>query len=180
MKANSVVKSIILAGTAALFLVAQATVALAAATATAEAKGQVLKPIGVTATTNLDFGRFMSGGSTGTIAVSAAGSASVTGGVTEITGNVPVAAKFDVTGEATTGFSISMPATVTLTNTTGGGNETMVVTLAKDAVATAGSGTLDGSGKLSVYVGGSLAVGMNQVSGLYKNTTDFTVTVDYN
>jgi len=151
-----------------------------AASVTAEATGQVIKPIGVVVGANLDFGRFMSGASSGTIAVTAAGVAQVTGGVGAVPGNVPVAATFDVSGEASTGFSISMPDTVTLTNTDGVGGETMEVTLAKDAVAAAGTGTLDGTGALAVKVGGAAAVGVNQVSGHYENTADFTVVVNYN
>ncbi|MES2325043.1 MAG: DUF4402 domain-containing protein [Pseudomonadota bacterium] len=152
-----------------------------AAQATATASGTVVTPIAITAAANLAFGSFAAGAG-GTITVSTSG-ARTSSGVVAL-GASAAAARFDITGSASTTYSISHSGTAVLTNTTGGGGETMA--LAKFSDLTAGnatsgnvsSGTLDGAGAQSLFVGGTLTVGAAQVPGVYTGTV--IATVEYN
>jgi len=152
-----------------------------AAQATATASGTVVTPIAITAAANLAFGSFAAGAG-GTITVSTSG-ARTSSGVVALGGGA-AAARFDITGSASTTYSISHSGTAVLTNTTGGGGETMA--LAKFSDLTAGnatsgnvsSGTLDGAGAQSLFVGGTLTVGAAQVPGVYTGTV--IATVEYN
>lgn len=153
-----------------------------AAQATATASGTVVAPIAITAATNLVFGSFAAGPG-GTVTVSTSG-ARASSGVVLMGAGTPSAARFDITGQASSTYSITHGGTAVLTNTTGTGNETMALTKFSDlagANATSGtvsSGTLDGAGTQSLFVGGSLAVAAAQVPGVYVGTV--IATVEYN
>lgn len=153
-----------------------------AAQATATASGTVVSPIAIAAAANLAFGNFAPGAG-GTVTVSTSGAR--TGSGTVLMGaSTPTAARFNITGAASTTYSITHSGTTVLTNTTGTGAETMA--LAKFSDLTAGnattgnavSGTLDGAGAQSLYVGGTLSVGAAQVPGVYTGTV--IATVEYN
>jgi spore coat protein U-like protein len=97
-----------------------------------------------------------------------------------LTGGTVTAAKFDVTGQAGLTYSISMAGTsANLTS----GSDTIPYTVISDTSASAittgiaTSGTLTG-GAQSIYVGGSLAVAINQPAGTYTGTV--VVDVNYN
>ncbi len=153
-----------------------------AAQATASASGTVVAPIAITVNTNLVFGSFAAGPG-GTVTISTSGARAATG-PTLMTGASPTAARFDITGQASSTYSITHSGTAVLTNTTGLGNETMGLAKFSDltgANATSGSataGTLDGAGAQSLYVGGTLTVGAAQVPGVYVGTV--IATVEYN
>lgn len=176
----SALKSALMAGVAAAGLVAGG--ASQAADGTATASGTVVTPIAITAAANLSFGSF-SAGAGGTITVSTAGTRSVSGVVGMGVGGT-TAARFDITGTASTTYSISHSGTAVLTNTTGSGNETMALAKFSDltgADATSGnvaSGTLSGAGTQSLFVGGTLTVDAAQVPGVYTGTV--IATVNYN
>lgn len=150
-----------------------------AATTTAASSGTVVTPIAITKTADLSFGKFAAGAG-GTITVSTSG-ARTASGVVPLTASTTTAAKFDVTGENSATYSISFSgSTTTLTS----GSDTMAFALVSDlsgANATSGSvtsGTLDGSGKQSIYVGGELTVGASQPPGSYTGSVN--VAVEYN
>jgi hypothetical protein len=148
-------------------------------TATATSTSTVITPINITQKADLAFGKFIAN-TGGTVTVSTSGARTNTG-VTLMT-STTTAAKFDVTGEKSTTYAITVPASVTLTG--GGGSDTMSfvpvndLTGANTTTGTVTAGTLDSSGKQSIYVGGVLTVAANQASGDY--TGGFNVGVEYN
>ncbi|AHI30246.1 hypothetical protein AU14_17300 [Marinobacter similis] len=154
-----------------------------AADDSATASANVIAPIQITKTADLVFGDFAPGVG-GTVTVSTSGARTATGPILSASGASSSAAQFDVVGEANATYSISYSGDTALTNTTGGGGETMLLTRHSDltgAGAIAGevtSGTLGITGTQSIYLGGTLAVSGTQVPGSYQGTV--TVTVEYN
>ena len=171
-----------LTGKQALLAVAAALAALAgpaqAAQDTASATGTVVTPIAIVAAGNLVFGSFARGAG-GTVTVSTSGARSASGPIL-VSGAPTTAARFNITGEPSSTYTITHSGSATLTS----GANTMVLTKFSDlsaANATAGnplSGTLDGAGAQSLYVGGTLAVGAAQAPGVYTGTV--VATVEYN
>ncbi|WP_167239562.1 DUF4402 domain-containing protein [Massilia genomosp. 1] len=153
-----------------------------AAQATAVAGGTVITPLVIAQAAPLAFGSFAAAAG-GTITVSTSGARTVSG-VVAMSGSATTAARFNITGEPNSTYTITHSGTVALTNTTGSGNETM--TLAKFSNLTgldatsgdATSGTLSAGGAQSLYVGGTLTVAANQVPGVYAG--DVVATVEYN
>lgn len=133
-----------------------------AASATGTASATVLAPIAISQATALDFGTFASGATAGT--VTSAGTAS--GGVTLIEKGAP--AGFKVTGSASRNFTITVPASVTLTS----GASSMTASLSAPT-----SSTLDALGKKDIAVTGTLSVAANQAAGNYNGT--YTITANY-
>jgi hypothetical protein len=145
-----------------------------AASATANATATVVTPIAISNTADLGFGKF-SAGTGGTVVISTAGSRSATGAVVLLTGTAGSAATFDVTGDGSATYAITLPGSdATLTRASG--TETMSVgTFISNPSAT---GTLSGGGAQTINVGGTLTVGSAQVVGSYTGT--FSVSVEYN
>ncbi len=153
----------------------------------------VAQPISLTNVAGLNFGRIISGAQAGTITVSATGSISsnnVTNGPAPYSGSSafvdPSAATFYVTGEPGFNYSITTPATSTVSN----GNNHMTITFGTVTAETVGgyapSGSLNGAGTASAIasngydawaIGATLSVGANQPSGTYTGT--FQETVQY-
>ena len=122
--------------------------------------------------TSLSFGSFTAG-SGGTVAVSAAGARSKTGGVILSSQGVASASQFTVTGTSSATVTISLPTdgTVLLSD----GSHTMALTgFVSNPNAT---GILSGGGTLTISVGAVLNVGNAQPPGNY--TGSFNVTVNY-
>lgn len=149
-----------------------------AADTTATTSATVIAPISIAKVTDLSFGSFAAGSGAGTVTVST-NNARTSSGVVEM-GGTPTAAEFNVTGNNGQAFTLSVTPTV-LTNTTGAGAETMSFTPISTLTPTAAtSGTVAGGtvgAGTKVFVGGSLAVGANQVAGVY--TGSVSVTVNY-
>lgn len=149
-----------------------------AAQATANASGTVVAPIAIVVANDLVFGSFAPGAG-GDVTVSTSGARATTGPIL-MAGAAPSAARFNITGEAASTYSITHSGSATLTS----GANTMTLTKFSDlsaANATSGNpptGTLDGAGAQSLYVGGTLAVGAAQAPGLYTGTV--IATVEYN
>jgi hypothetical protein len=158
------------------------SVPVQAAQATASASGTVVTPIAITVANNLVFGSFAPGAG-GTVTVSTSGARAASGPVL-MAAATPSAARFNITGEASTTYSITHSGTAVLTNTVGVGGETMALAKFSDLTAgnatsgTVSAGTLDGAGAQSLYVGGTLTVGAAQVPGIYVGTV--IATVEYN
>ncbi|WLI90873.1 DUF4402 domain-containing protein [Massilia sp. R2A-15] len=152
--------------------------ASAANNATASATATVVTPIAVTKATDLVFGSFYPGATTGTVDVNTNGTRTVSGGVAVASGGAtPSAAKFDVTGQASAAYTITYATGVTLT----GPGAPMALTQISDLTGAGGAATLNTAGTLtaggtqSIYIGGSLAVGANQTAGAYSGTISATV-----
>jgi hypothetical protein len=142
-----------------------------AATATANGTATVIAPMAITKTLDLRFGKFAPGATAGTVLMTTAGVRSATGGVVLSALNAGGAASFNVTGDTTATYAITLPASVTLTD--GTNNMTL------DALTSnpSGTGALT-AGTQTLLVGGTLNVGISQVAGAY--TAAFDVTVEYN
>lgn len=149
-----------------------------AAQASANASATVVAPIAVAAVVDLVFGSFAPGAG-GSVTVSTSGVRTNTGAVL-MTGAAPSAARFNISGEASTTYSITHSGSATLTN----GAASMALTKFSDltaANATSGdvfAGLLSVGGTQSLYVGGTLAVSASQAPGLYTGTV--IATVEYN
>lgn len=95
----------------------------------------------------------------------------------------PVAtnAAYHVTGTMNATYALTLPSTVTVTETVGA-TATMNITLLKARFNGAGSdavvSTLSGTGTDSFTLGGTLTVPAAQIGGIYAGT--FSVSVDYN
>ncbi|RTY75191.1 DUF4402 domain-containing protein [Flavobacterium bomense] len=149
------------------------------ASASAPTSTTIVAPIGITKTTSMTFGSFATGGA-GTLVMTSAAVRSATGGVklTTITGS-PTAAEFSVTGQASYGYDITLPASLTLTTTATGTVNTMIVNTFTSSL-TNSKGTLGTDGTNSFTVGATLNVLASQVVGTYTNADGFAVTVNYN
>lgn len=163
-------------------LAAIASAPAQAAQASANAGGTVVTPIAVVAATDLQFGTFAAlTGGTITVSTSGARSSTVVFGMA---GATPTAARFNITGQASTTYSITHSGTAVLTNTTGVGAETMNLAKCSDLNAgnitsgTVNAGLLDATGNQSLYVGGTLTVASNQAPGVYSGS--IVATVEYN
>ncbi len=141
-----------------------------AASATSNANAEIVAAIAIANTADLDFAAIVAAAGADTVVVSAAG-ARTCGGTLTCTGAV-AAASFDVTGGANLGYSITLPASATISS---GGNN-MTVNAFTDSLG--GTGTLSGAGTQTFTVGATLNVGASQPAGSYTGT--FNVTVDYN
>ncbi len=149
-----------------------APIAARAASATANSTVTILAPVTITKTADLVFGTVAPAATAGTVTMSPADARSATGAVDlsqTVAGN---AAKFNMTGNANSTFSITLPSSTSLT---GPG---AAMTLNAFTSTPSATGTFNSSGSATLAVGGTLAIGANQVAGSY--TGSFSVTVDYN
>ena len=151
------------------------TVVSEAATATAT----IITPIAITKVANMNFGEISTNGTHGTVILTPAGERSAAGGASFSTAPGEItSAKFTVTGKAGYGYSVSIPTTITLKQT--GGSATMDVTSITNSIGIPGTaGTLTG-GTQDIFVGGTLNLVGAQLAGVYTNTADLKVTVNYN
>jgi Mat/Ecp fimbriae major subunit len=145
-----------------------------AATRTAIGRARTLRPLTITPSRDLDFGRIVVGATAGRVAINANTDARTrTGGPTLIGGGTPGAARFAVTGTPSALAQITLGARPTLVRA--GGTETMA--LAALTLNGARNRRFTTAGTMDVRVGGTLIVGVNQVAGSYAGT--FAVTVLY-
>lgn len=157
-----------------------ATKSFAQVSATATASSEIIAPIAITKTGDMNFGIVVHSNVNGWVQLSAAGTRTTAGGALLLsqTGTV-TPATFTVTGEPGYTYAITLPSSVTMTNTSGSGAETMVVQNFISSPTVAAGGVLNG-GTQTLSVGGELALSGNQVSGNYMSGSGFTVTVNYN
>lgn len=152
----------------------------AQAGASATGTATIIEPITITNAGDLNFGN---------IAVVGAGTVELVpfddsriplGGVTlpAIATGTVTAAHFDVTGDGTSTYAITLPSTdYIITRLTG--SETMTVNVFKSFPTVAAGGVLT-AGAQTFSVGATLNVGAAQVAGTYTNATGFDVSVNYN
>lgn len=161
-----------LAVTIVMLAFSAATFAQVSATATASAT--IVAPITITKTVDMNFGNVAVNNTAGTVVLTPAGVRSATGGCTlpATTGTV-AAASFTVGGTAGYTYSITLPATNTISD---GTNSMTVNTFTSNPTPT---GTLTG-GTSTLTVGATLNVAGSQPAGVYTSTAPFTVTVNYN
>ena len=146
----------------------------APASATANANAEVVNTITLTKTADLNFGRIAAHTSSGTVTVSTAGARSSTQPSLLIAGTTPTAAAFNVGGQPSLGYNITLTnSTITLTHTTDTSK-----TMPANLTLSKATGTLTAGGTDSLTVGGALTVGASQTPGTYQGQLQ--VSVVYN
>ena len=157
-------------------LIALTVTTFAQVSATATTSATVITPIAISKTVDMNFGNIaVSPTVAGTVVLAPAGTRAKTGGVTlpAVAGTV-TSASFNVTGLGTSTYSITLPSTITLTGVPSG-----TMTVGTFVSTPSGTGALT-AGAQTLQVGGTLNVAAAQAAGVYTNTTDMTVTVNYN
>ena len=144
-----------------------------ATVATATVTTNVILTIGITTQNGLSFGDISAGATAGTIVLSPTGTRTATGGSTFSSGVAGSPAAFDVQGNSNATYSISLPGSVVLTDSSS--NNMVVDNFTSSPTPT---GVLDGSGQQTLLVGATLNVGSNQAFGSYSGI--MSVTVVYN
>jgi len=149
---------------------AQATSSTASATASAK----IMIPIAIAKNIDLSFGNIASSTSTGTVVIApdASGTRTYTGGVTPSVIGAYTSAKYTVTGEGSSTYTIALPSSITINS---GSNSMTVNNFTSNE--SDGIGTLS-SGSQIIYVGATLNVAASQATGTYSGSYD--VTVAYN
>ena len=145
-------------------------------TASATGSANIITPIAISNGGNMNFGSIAVGTTAGQVILSAGGVRSTLGGVTlpSVTTAVTVAS-FDVTGLASSTYSISLPNVDYIIS---GAGSSMVINAFTNNIGAVG--TLGSDGKQTIKVGATLNVNGSQAAGLYSNATGFGVTVNYN
>ncbi|MDT8401930.1 MAG: DUF4402 domain-containing protein [Bacteroidales bacterium] len=145
-------------------------------TVSAEAAATIISPITISVDNNMNFGYVGATPAGGTVLLQPDGTITPTG-VSLASGITTSPAIFTVTGEPSFTYSITLTnASIVLTESIS--SSTMTVdTFTRLPI---GDGTLDVTGNQTLRIGGTLNVGASQTAGLYENTTDLEVTVNYN
>jgi hypothetical protein len=152
--------------------------ALAQVSANATASATIISPITITNASDMNFGNIAVSTAPGTVVLPAtlAPVRSATGGCTlPATAGTVSAAAFTVTGQTGFTYSISLPASASLT-----GPGTPMTANAFVSTPTVAAGGLLTGGTQTLYVGATLNVAAAQTAGAYTTATAFTVTVNYN
>lgn len=142
-----------------------------AATASAVVKTVTLKPLSLVKVRDLDFGTATTSAAAGTVVIDPDfNTRSTTGGV-GAAGGTPHSAEFLTYGSPNMTLQVNRGPLPTLTRV--GGGATMAVT----DISLNGTTTkfINAAGLFDLYIGGTLAVGVNQMEGSYSGTFDITV-----
>jgi len=141
-----------------------------AASAVGGASATIAAPISISETAAMSFGSVTTSAALGTVVITTAGARSVTGGVGALGGS-PAAAAFSVAGEGTSSYTVTLPASTSLTGT----GAPMVV----DGINITGALSRSLSGGADTFsLGATLHVNASQASGAYSGS--YTVSVNYN
>jgi len=138
--------------------------------ATGDIKAEIIAPLAITKTQNMDFGILISDVNTGynvVLDVNGAINATYYYGTT-------TAAIFEITGEGTYTYDIALPISCTIYN-----SNSTTMTVDNFVSNPSGTGQLS-SGFQTLNVGATLHIGPTQESGVYNSTTPFEVVVNYN
>ncbi|HET9355309.1 MAG TPA: DUF4402 domain-containing protein [Sphingomicrobium sp.] len=165
------------------------TGAAQAASASATAKANVLKPLQMTGGGTVDFGTIVTPSAatfsgTFTIDASAAQTSTFCASGFACSGT-PAAAKFNLQGSNNANITLNVPTSVTLTLQGASGTPPTLTFVTKNSISATNSGTgnytmqLPNSGfpGLDIYVGGNVTITEATAGGSYQGT--FTVTADY-
>ena len=178
MKTNRTLKLITL--TAAIFGFAATSFGQITATdGAAHAFATIIRPITLASEDDLEFGIITASTDGGTVTVPPTGTVTTSGVTLYDDSQQP--ASYDVSGEAGYTYSITLPASVTLSNNTGAtmnvtGFKTNSGTETEEPAGSTGN-SFDANGDATFYVGATLNIGAAQTSGEYTGT--FSVTVAY-
>lgn len=158
-----------------------ATTASAQVSATANALGTIVAPLSIQKTRDMNFGTVAHHPTqAGRLIMSTSGLRSTTGGPILMSSAGVTPAIFAVLGEPNYAYSITLPVSAVLTNTTSGHSETIIVDNFISSPQVSTGGTIGSNGESTLTVGAQVALNALQASGLYTSGTAFTVTVNYN
>jgi len=169
---NTVISSKLAAAAVGVVAASLVSASAFAADATGSASAVVAAPIAITAGTAMTFGNVAVGAAGGTAVLTTADALTVTGDVSALSGVTPASGAFNVTGEGTSAYSVTLPTTISLT---GPGTAMTISTIGHSA----GASPALLAGASSFKIGGTLAVGAAQAPGTYSSAGGFTVTVNY-
>jgi hypothetical protein len=146
-------------------------------TATATMSVRIVRPIGITKSMDMNFGNLSVGASSGNVVLSPSGNRMASAGIILPSESGAVtAAAFQVTGEDSYTYTITLPSAA-YTIRRASGSETMLVN--NFTSTPSGAGNLV-SGTQTILVGATLTVGAAQPVGEYISDSGFQVTVNYN
>ena len=173
---KNIIKSITIATVA---VIGFSNSSFAQATATASCSANIITPITITKTVDMNFGNVAVSATVSGTAILAPGGTRSTGGgggvtLPATTGTVS-AATFTVAGQASYTYAITLPASCTISD---GSSHTMTVNAFTSSPSA--TGTLSTGGIQTLTVGATLNVASGQASGAYTNATGVPVTVNYN
>lgn len=160
-------------------VVAFSNASFAQATATASCSANIITPISISKTTDMNFGNVaVSATLSGTVVLAPAGTRTTGGGggvtLPSTTGTVSAAA-FTVSGQASYTYAITLPSSCTISD---GSSHTMTVNGFTSSPSS--TGTLSTGGTQTLTVGATLNVSAAQAANSYTNSTGVPVTVNYN
>jgi len=160
----------------AFLLIGVSSTSFAQSIATASIGVTIVTPIGITKSVDMDFGNIATGMSAGGTAVLGTdGSRSTTGDATLPSAKgSPKAAAFIVTGAGNYTYTISLPSSSIRMN-----GSTANVTIGSFVSSPASIGTLT-SGTQVVNVGATLTIPPSTAADIYTNSSDLSITVNYN
>ena len=159
-------------------MLASNNVAHAQATATASVTANVIAPVSLAKTVDMNFGNAaVAAGAGGMVILNPASTRSTSGtGVTlPATAGTVSAAAFTVSGAPNYTYAITLPSSAVIT---GPASSTMTVTSFTSAPSA--TGVLSTGGTQTLTVGATLNVIAGQAAGTYTNATGVPVTVNYN
>lgn len=145
------------------------------ASGSVNSSANVVRILSVASTSELSFGTFAAGSTSGAVVMSATGNRSATGGVTLVSAAGGSNGSVSLTGTPSTSYTVTLPGSVTLTATSGGATMNLG---SFTTTLTGGQGSLNSAGSATFGIGGTLSVAANQQVAVYAGS--FTVTLSYN
>ena len=146
---------------------------LSAASITAPVSAKIISTVNLVTLSGIQFGEISASNMPGTIVLEPGGARTSTQGAT-LNSAVPGGpAAFEIIGNPSATYVISLPVSVTLTSPNGQNMEVDQFTSLPSL-----TGQLDAGGRQILYVGGTLNVNANQLYGDYSGV--MSVTVEYN
>lgn len=154
-----------------LLLISTTAAGYSQASATATASVTILKPISITKEADMNFAEIITSESAGTVTLFPSGSRTVSGGAAfpVQTTQTAQAASFKIQGE-NAAFSVSLPQEIYLSDG--------IRTLQVDNFTYDSTGILE-DGIATVNIGATLHVNGMQEAGVYQNSGDMRITVQY-
>jgi hypothetical protein len=144
-----------------------------AGSVTAPVTARIVSTVNLITLSGMKFGEISASSMPGTIVLEPGGARTSTQGAT-LNSAVPGGpASFEVIGDPSATYIITLPVAVTLSSANGESMEVDQFTSLPSA-----TGQLDGGGRQTLYVGGTLNVNANQLYGNYSGV--MSVTVEYN
>ena len=151
------------------------TLNASADTETGTANAEILEPLSITESVQMDFGTIAPDDAGGNVVLDTADT------ITPVTGFVfsgtPLSGEFAVAGSGTLTYAITLPLDGVVTLTDNGGNGGTAMPVASFNSNPSGTGALT-AGAQTLTVGATLQVGVSQTASTYDGSYD--VTVEYN